>query len=492
MDTFVSNDREWPRPIPLRNRPAPPAFPIERLPELLGKFASELATETQTPPDLAAMLSIGCVAACLGGKATVRVRKNWTEPLCLWTVVALPPGARKSPVLSRVTRPLFDFEKAVNPKIEQAAARAAAERSLLQRRLDKLERELVQGKGSKEEYLQLADEISRFKVPNPLQLMVNDCTPERLPRLLAEHGGRMAWISDEAGIFETIAGQYRGGVPNIDIFNKAHDGSSVRVARQGQPSVNLDNPALTMALAIQPSVLKDLKRTKAFRGRGLLGRFLFAIPTPMLGKRTISPPETDEGVEARYREAITSILQATHGSKELWQMDLTSDAHTLLNKTAALLEPRLATNLSQITDWASKLVGRLARVAAIFATIRHIEQTGQLPQRVEEEDVARATALADYLIAHALHAFDAMDGDSIIGQAEELLRYIRRRSTSEFSARDLFQSVKGRTGFDTMKPLWPVLNVLEEYGHIRKKTGTQQRGPGRPSMVYELHPDEFY
>src|SRR4051812_19048711 len=48
----------WPPPVPLERRNLPP-FPVSVLPAWLANYAAALASETQTPVDLAAMLSLG-------------------------------------------------------------------------------------------------------------------------------------------------------------------------------------------------------------------------------------------------------------------------------------------------------------------------------------------------------------------------------------------------------------------------------------------------
>jgi hypothetical protein len=49
-------------------------------------------------------------------------------------------------------------------------------------------------------------------------------------------------------------------------------------------------PAVTVALTMQPDVLVRLMDTPGFRGRGLLGRFLYAMPPSLLGRRQPEAP----------------------------------------------------------------------------------------------------------------------------------------------------------------------------------------------------------
>ena len=100
------------------------------------------------------------------------------------------------------------------------------------------------------------------------------CLPTTLPAeavasLLAEQG-RIAVMSAEGGMFETIAGRYSQGVANLDVYLKGFSGDTLRVDRKTRPPEYVKKPALTMALTVQPAVIKDLAVKPGFRGRGLL------------------------------------------------------------------------------------------------------------------------------------------------------------------------------------------------------------------------------
>jgi hypothetical protein len=89
----------------------PPAFPPETLPIWLRGFVDELAAETQTPPDLAAMLGLSVIGAANAGSVQVEAWGSWREPLNLYVAVALPPASRKSAVFQRMIGPVQDHQR---------------------------------------------------------------------------------------------------------------------------------------------------------------------------------------------------------------------------------------------------------------------------------------------------------------------------------------------------------------------------------------------
>ena len=90
-------------PLPLSRVTDLPPFPVHALPETVAKHVEALAHFTQTPADVAGTVALGVLAAAAGGGAVIEVRDGWSEPVNLFTVVASPPGTRKS---ARVSSPL--------------------------------------------------------------------------------------------------------------------------------------------------------------------------------------------------------------------------------------------------------------------------------------------------------------------------------------------------------------------------------------------------
>ena len=125
--------RGWPDPVPLSAAPEVPAFPLWALPDWLGEYAACLAEVTQTPADLAGCLALAVLAVAAEGKIWVQA-PAWTEPTCLYVVVVLPPGNRKSEVFRAMTAPLRAVERTL---IE--AARPQIAEALIRRRLAEAE-----------------------------------------------------------------------------------------------------------------------------------------------------------------------------------------------------------------------------------------------------------------------------------------------------------------------------------------------------------------
>jgi len=126
-------EAQWDPPTPLSARRVLPRFPVDALPAWVGDQVAAVAEFTQTPPDLAGSVALAALSTAAGGRARVQIRPGWVEPVNLFTVVAMPPGSRKSAVFAAMTAPLLAAEQALAEHaapliVEAELARRTAQR----------------------------------------------------------------------------------------------------------------------------------------------------------------------------------------------------------------------------------------------------------------------------------------------------------------------------------------------------------------------------
>jgi replicative DNA helicase len=285
---------QWDQPILLGCDYAVPPFPVACLPTWLADWVRAEAEATQTPPDLAATLALAICGAGLAGKFRVRVRDGWTEPTNIFTVCALLPGERKSAVFADAIAPVQLFEQEELARVGPVIAELACEHRILEGQLkncetraakvsDQAEREQLKGEAK-----DLARKLLAHEVPDPPQKFCDDVTPEKLANLLARQGGSMLQASAEGTAFEIAKGRY-SETANFEVYLKGHAGDPLRVGRISRPGDTVEQPALSMALAVQPDVIRGLAEQTSMRGRGFLARFLYSLPTSCVGRRKVAP-----------------------------------------------------------------------------------------------------------------------------------------------------------------------------------------------------------
>ncbi|OEU90781.1 DNA primase [Streptomyces abyssalis] len=482
----------WSEPIPLNARPQLPRFPLHAFPSWLGDFCAALAEETQTPPDMAAALALSVLATAAGGRVVVRVRGRWHEPTNLYVVVALPPANRKSAVFSAMTGPLYEAEQHLANQAAGRIVEAELTRKMAQEAADKAatrasSAECPQRDGFVAEAIDLAQHAEELTVPPKPRLLADDSTPETVTSLMAEQGGRLAVMSAEGGIFDIIAGRY-SGAPNMEVFLKGHAGDRLKVDRRNREEF-IEAPALTMGLAVQPSVLEDIGKNRGFDGRGLLARFLYALPESLVGYRKIGPAPVPETVAAHYERNVTALTLSFAEETEPYVLRLTPDAGAELLAFEERIEPQLRARggkLGHVGKWAGKLVGTAARIAGLLHVAAHLEDGYGKP--IEPSTMTAAIEIADYFADHALTVFDLMGADAAQARAQSLLEVLRANGWDTVSRRDLFAKLS-RSEFPTVADMEPAVALLEEHGYLRSHTPPRTGKRGRPPAPrYLIHP----
>jgi hypothetical protein len=481
-------------PTPLTPRRLVPPFPVDALPPWVADMVLAVAEFTQTPLDLPGCLALAALSTAAGGCAELEVRPGWREPLNLYTVVAMPPGSRKSAVFAAMTAPLLDAERQLVEKARPRIAEAELARKVAVAEAERRAKQATTARDrlTREEALASAAEASveadQLVVPPLPRLIADDVTTEAAASLLAEQGGRLAVLSAEGGIFSTLAGRYSSGVPNLEVFLKGHAGDLLRVDRKGRPAEHITAPALTLGLALQPEVLTDIARMPGFRGRGLLARILYSLPENTVGRRRVGAPAVPAPVDRAYSVRLTRLVITLADQPESLHLRLSEEANQRVLDLERTLEPRLAphADLANITDWASKLSGAMSRIGGLLHLAELLPTAW--PQPVEPRHIDAAARLGQYYLAHALAVFDRMGADPAIDDARHVLDWILRTGRRTFTRREAFSALS-RLRFAKVSDLDPALHTLAEHGYLRQRETLGRTGAGRPpSPIWEVHP----
>lgn len=490
---------EWEDPIPL-DAVRLPEFPVHVLPPFLRAMVEATACATQTPPDLAAMVSLSVLATAAQKRAEALIREGWREVLSLWTVTSLPPGNRKTPAFAPMIRPVQEYEQLVIERMRSDIAEAKTEYEVMEGSLKRLKDQAMKAKNQFDrddltrQAVDIAQKLERMPVPKSLRMIADDATPEELGRLLHNQGGRISIISDEGDVFDMMAGKYSSGKPNIGIYLRAHAGGDIIVDRVGRPDVIVRRAAITFGLCVQPESLQGLTANKVFKGRGLLGRFLFSLPYSRLGNREIRPAPLTEEVSEDYANRIAMLLampadEPEPGSPQPHLISFTAEADDAVADFEGWIEPQLkpSEDLGDMSDWAGKLAGHTCRIATLLHLAWHAQKTEPWRFPVEADVFSGARQIGEYLIPHARMAFRMMGSNPQIEMARHILRWLKKTDRSQFQKRDAFNGLRSR--FERSDDLDEPLLILEEHGYIRQVHQEKKPGPGqRPSPLFDVHP----
>ncbi len=464
-----------------------PDFPTHVLPPVLRDWVEAESHATQTPADLAALLALAVCSSMIARLVVVVPRPGWHEPTNLYVAVLLDPGNRKSAVFADATRPLRELEEELIEDARPEIARAQSRRRMREREGKKLE-EKAATKGDStaaQQAQEIAAELAEQPEPALPRRIVDDATSEKLGMTLAEQGGRIASMSPEGGVFDLMAGLYsKSGIPQFGVYLMGHSGDDLITDRVSRKSVRVERPALTCAYAMQPQVIKGLAENAAFRGRGLLARFLYAAPTSWIGQREIAPTPVPAALHEAYRQLIRELAEVA----EEYVLTLSADAAAVLREFEAEIETMLddGGDMEIMRDWGAKLAGATVRLAAVLHCVDY-GPTGC----IEVATIRAAIEIAGYLVPHAEAVLDLMQAkeDSTNDDAQYVLRWIIRHRRQQFTKSEAQHHGKRR--FPKVDAIDKPLAELVKRAYIRQKPPVPA-GPGRPpSPAYEVNPAVF-
>jgi hypothetical protein len=481
---------QWQLPVPIGSVVLP-EWPNDIFIEEVQKFVCELAKSTETPLELSSLTVLSAISTATHGKYLVQVKTDYFEPVNVWTVVGLPPGCRKTAVQKAATEPILQWEQEKRKELEPIIAKVISENKSLEVRIKELRK--IAGQAKADEYDKMKDEITKLEsqikpVPAIPQMWTSDITPENLGTLMSENYESMAVLSDEAGIFDILSGRYSSGVPNLDLFLQGHAGSPVRVNRGCRPPVFLNHPSLTLGLTPQPDMLRGLTRTSAFRGRGLLGRFLYAIPPSNLGQRSLDAEPMNEETKRKYGEVISDILCYPRSETGAHVLNLSKEAYEDWRAYALVIEINMGEGgqFAYMQDWAGKLPGAIIRIAALLHIARYA-QSFPLLHEIGWHDIKAAIRIGHKLAEHAIAVFDLMGADPSLDGARLILQWIQKHQLITFTYRDCHYAHKSR--FKKAVEMAPCMAILVEHFFIIECE--VEKMAHRPSRIYNVNPNLY-
>jgi len=234
--------------------------------------------------------------------------------------------------------------------------------------------------------------------------------------------------------------------------------------------VDLDKPALTFGLAVQPVVIESFANgsKRQFRGKGALGRFLFCIPDSMLGKRVVGQrTRVADEVKTRYEAGIKGLLSVPKTLDEAGieiprMLELDAEAFSVWEDFDRRVEIMIGPGgeLESMDDWGGKLPGTALRIAGLLHLVEH----GPEIFVMGKETLERSIGLCNILMGHAKAAFGLIGADEPVSDAKKVFQWVQKRGFEVFTKTDCSKAFKN---LDAGR-LDNALKTLEERNILRE------------------------
>lgn len=424
--SLVSGESGW--------QPAP--FPSWVFPPALETFVNEVATSKQAPVDFPGVALLTVAASALGASRALRVKGDWLERPCLYSIIVAEAGSRKTPSLKTVMAPVY-----------------------------RLEADLAESPAATKETIYVAD-----------------ATMESLGNALKSNHRGLLMMRDEASGFFSDFNKYRGGKgSDRQMWLSFWSAEPWKIDRKSDDSrVHIACPVVNILGGIQPSLLSDLD-DKQGREDGLTHRFDFSMPPaqtyPGWNDRSVSEHSQGEWAEAYLRlrsyafdstpegRPLPRVLKFSKAALAEYVRWYDSHHEEIRNMPDAKLK----------SPWA-KFEAKCARYALVLRMIWTEDPDGA--EDVQACDVERAIALVDYYKSHARGVYSRLKNTAEDDYVVRLLHLASTKADQQVSVREAMRALKLHTKSDT-------LAVFKRAADLGKGSTMRVSLPnGRPGEIF--------
>lgn len=210
------------------------------------------------PVEAAFTLFLSIVGSLAGIKFTISHRRH-KEHAFWWSMVGLPVGSGKTPILNNLMKPLT---------VLQYEALEVYKQEL---------KEYQESKRKKKKDTSLEEFLIDLPEPKRKRFYLADSTMETTLKAHSDNPNGLLWVKDELkGLFNSL-GAYKGGRgEDKETLLSLGAGTFISVARK-ETDIELVKSAISLTGGIQPQVLKDLYSKDQDKDNGLWQRFIYVI-----------------------------------------------------------------------------------------------------------------------------------------------------------------------------------------------------------------------
>ena len=224
------------------------------------------------------------------------------------------------------------------------------------------------------------------------------------------------------------------------------------------------------------------------------GRFLFCFPQDLRGTRIYDP--NSNGFDTEKREAFNKVIQFLLRFPKADKAEPTI-LHTIRMSKEALevhveemnrieKEQSPDGSLRLYSDWASKLAGRVARIACILHCVVCAELNEDPTNHLISEPLVKASwGMGLYFIDHMSQAYQLTISRESDILAERIMSWVRRKQKTEITQREVMQFCNTDS-----KSAKEALTKLCETYHLQFVT-VENATTGRKKDCYKVNPDSL-
>lgn len=439
---------------------------------IFESVTTEVATALEIDPGMAKTVALAAMSTVCQGVIDVELPGGHKVPTSLYTIISAESGERKTGTQDIFFKSIRSFEISSLEKYSTEFKKHLIENenwNIHKKELEKMYRRAVRQNKDMSDILHrqmIHAEQQPLTVVQP-RFIYSDITPTSLAHSLHENIPFACLISSEAG------GVFNGkAMQDLYLYNDIWSGSPITVDRKTSPDFSVIQPRLTMALMLQPCVLKHFlqQRGKAAKQNGLLARTIIMQADNFAGKRKGNTLPPDKLIMDVFYQRCDQLLEITLANIEHDRsrkiVKFNASAKKRWSELQRLIEQDMRPHglYFHAKDHGSKFMDNVARVAAIIYTFEDYEGD------IESSTLEYAFQLCRCYSHHYMKIFAGTP--EIIIHTNQLIRDIRKLcspgSSDTYHFNESIISQRGHNSLRNKSSRKAAIELLAQLGHLKK------------------------
>ncbi|MEQ9455618.1 MAG: YfjI family protein [Phycisphaeraceae bacterium] len=463
-------------------------FPAECLPGPIRDFVFEGAQSMKCDASLIALPVLAVLASAIGNTARIELKRTFTEPAVLWTVVVAASGGMKTQAMKLALDLLDPWYHKTKTKHEKALLEYADAKDKYDQVITTWEKESRKPDG------QPGEKPKHPNKPKRPRCYLQDLTTEALLKVHDENPRGVLVAPDELSrLFDFDRYSNGAGGGDAAMYLSGHNGGRYVCDRVGAGTTEIDPFGISVTGGIQPAILRKRLDSTA-RENGLAARMLFAMPpqTPFSWSYCDISPSTLKAAQdavTRLRDEMDFLY--TRDPEAPWKLNFEAlmvkpneDALSLYVTFVNQHGQESIAHTGHVGAAWEKYRGLAARLALVIHLTRWAcgEVQDQNRKIVDSVSMEHALKLTKWFMHEMLRVYAMLDGGDEHLEALELSGLIKS-SGGTITPHAL--SRQRRKLYPSSKSARNALDDLVQRGWGVWKSSTPQRG-GRPSTYFVL------
>lgn len=276
-------------------------FPFDIFPERLQLFIKKQVIQHEY---LAGGM-LAAVSTAIGNTCILEAMQGYFVKPILYMAIVAPPGASKTPALSKAFKPLQEWDAEMYKQYKTA--------------MESYKLQLQEYNGLKNK-----KDTQKPELPPYYQLIIKDSTIEMIGHILSTNQFGCCMVNDELVGFIKKMNKYNSSNDELEKWLSLWSGEPLLIQRIERGNDKIDNPFCSIVGGVQPGVLSFLSSNEN-EHNGFFHRFLFVYPEPQ-PKRNWEQVTIPYEILNGYREFIHGLIGMRKEVVYHYSMDQQADA----------------------------------------------------------------------------------------------------------------------------------------------------------------------